>query len=172
MSKSYVLLKTSPRSEAKAIKALRAAGHEARVPTEIRHVRASWRSKRKREIECPLTPRYVVAGFNTVQIPTHDLEGIREVHNEPVSIAGKSILTPADMARLELMPKWADGTAVSHTPISKSIRIGQRVRIVCGPYNGKSAPVKAVKGNRATVSMTMFGVETPVAMPIAWVEVE
>lgn len=155
MSKSY-LLRTKPQGEKKAIDGIQRCGHRAWTPTEERVLRGGRHAKRKRIVRYPLAPRYVVAESTN----PHEL-----IHDVPEVSAVLGALRSPDVARLQAM----EGT-VAATVISKTLAVGQPIIVRDGPLRERHSVIDAITGNDAILRFDILGKETPVTMPLAFLD--
>ena len=162
MTTSY-LLRTKPQGEAKAIAGLTRNHHAAFTPTEQRVLRASRHAKRKRVVEYPLAPRYIVAEAVNPHLLVHEIDEITGV----VSTAGQTALRTADVARLRAM----DGSKAD-TVIWKSLSPGQAVIVRDGPFRGHSSKIEYISMGSldVTINLDILGKATPITMPIAFLD--
>ena len=160
MTTSY-LLRTKPQGEAKAIAGLTRNHHAAFTPTEQRVLRASRHAKRKRVVEYPLAPRYIVAEAANPHLLVHEIDEITGV----VSTAGQTALRTADVARLRAM----DGSK-AETVLHKSLAIGQPIIVRDGPFREHRSIIDGIDGNSATIRIDVLGKQSPVTMPLEWLD--
>jgi len=150
------LLRTKPQGEAKAIKGMSRIGHDAWTPTEERVLRASRHAKRKRVVSYPLAPRYVVTNAANPHLLAHEIDEVSGV---------VGALRTADVARLRAM----DG-AKAETVLHKSLAIGQPIIVRDGPFREHTSVIDGIDGANATIRLDILGKQSPVTMPLAFLD--
>lgn len=153
---STSLLRTTPQGERKAIAGIERTGLKAWTPTEDRVKRAYRHGKKKRIITVPLAPRYVIVETANPHHLIHEVEQVS-------SVVGS--LRDCDVASLRAM----DG-AKAETIIAKSLAVGQRVTVVSGLLRDHHSVIEAITGPDAIVKIDILGKQTPVTMPLAFLD--
>lgn len=149
--------------------ALKKAGVEALVPAakgeEIR--------RRRRVVEAPLVP--VLRGYVLVRcVPSAAaMAGLRRFERvlDIVGTAEKPFRVPEKFVS-KFISKVEDGAYDHRPPSPTEYRLGERVKVVDGPFASFPAEVVSqdMEGNRLTVEVEIFGRPTPVDLDVAQVE--
>jgi transcription antitermination factor NusG len=143
----WYLIWANPKCEARALAGLRALGVAGYRPM-LREVRVHYRSKKRVEVERPMFVRYIFAGIDTARGQT--LAAVRECDGVEglVSFAedGAPLKVPADDLRRVINYEREAATGRRHAPVS--FAIGDRIRIVAGPFSGIETVVSAYEARK------------------------
>lgn len=157
-----------------AEEALRESGWDVFLARERKWRPLRWRRKPTQaavEDGYPRFPGYLFVAVTPPGWPdltawpfTALIRGILSMNGQPVPLA------PGEVDRL----RSEDGTAVPpvmSVPLHRAFVVGQRVRVLAGPFRDFVADLDAVDEGGASITVQIFGRPTPVReLPLAWLE--
>lgn len=165
-SRTWYFLTVVPTSEFETAERLRRVGAETLVPTFLTSARVARHKLVDREF--PLWPGYVCAGFKTSR-PWYEIEHIRTItgalgwDGQPYQLPLHTVELVAETARntLDFRRKPAE---------RRSFRIGDKVKLLRGPFVNHVAEVAAVRRKSVQVLLELFGAVHAVSIPTASIE--
>lgn len=163
----WYVVHTNPRCEARAMAGLRARGFQVYAPQEVvwKTIRKG-RGKRRVRSPRPAFPRYLFVGMRTLSWEAiHSCDGVAGIvcmDHAPIRIRAKEIdnlMVAEDMGMFD------------HAIEPKAVKVGGKVMLTYGPFDGYKATVKTVDGRndeakRLTVEVDILGKGTPMEVPI------
>jgi len=157
---SWFALQVRARYESLAANSLAHQGYERFLPTY--RCRRRW-SDRIKELELPLFPGYIFCRFDPqYRLPILKTPGFVSI----VGIAKHPV--PIDESELAAI-RTLVGSGLSHQPWPY-VRIGQRVRIECGPLDGLEGILENIKGRkRIVISVSLLQRSVAVEIDSTWV---
>lgn len=165
--RTWYVVSVPPQAEFKIEAELRKLGHDAMVPVEYKWRRRNAHSKHKKRKAYPVFPRYVFTGTKG-EPRWPEITSLQPAPVRPVSFGGKPAqLAQADVARLVTISsdKLPEGFN-----LHKAIKAGEVARIAAGPFAGHSAMVRKIEGDRAQMSVPLFGHDNAVLVSLDQLE--
>lgn len=131
-------------------------GYETFVPRMVEEVRQSARRGRrgKRGLIVPALPGYV---FVRMDLVGGDWRGLASVPAVRGVVAVDGVPARLQKVDLDRFVDRAQADAFRRTSIRGRLGIGDRVRMVCGPFEGLEAEIRDVVGINARALMSLFG---------------
>lgn len=157
---SWFAVQVRARYESLAASSLAHQGYERFLPTY--RCRRRW-SDRVKELELPLFPGYIFCRFDPQDrlpiLKTPGFVSIVGIAKQPVPIAESELAAVRTLV----------SSGLSHHPWPY-VRIGQRVRIHCGPLGGLEGILQNIKGcQRIVISVSLLQRSVAVEIDSAWV---
>lgn len=160
---NWYAVRTPPMREFDAETILRKHGYAIICPVRIKSVRASRTTRKKKQVEVPLIPGYVLMGFKGAP-NWHELfrfgrrqeliTGVCGYRGRAQAIPESSMNWVAKMIKttnVEVADKEQHGLG------AESLRRGDKVEVLTGPLSGTIVSIDELKGDSAMCLVELFG---------------
>lgn len=158
---NWYAVRTPPLREFTAETILRQRGYAIICPVLRKRVRASRTTKRKKQIEAPLIPGYVLMGFSGAP-DWHKLFRFGRRQELVTSVCGHrgraQAIPESSMNWIARMIKTIDVEVIDrHEHGFGSLKSGDNVEVLEGPFQGHVVRVEELSGKSATCLIDLFG---------------
>lgn len=163
--RTWYFLTVSPQSEFETADRLHRLGAQTLVPVVVKDVRVARHKLVERKF--PLWPGYVAAGFTTSR-PWYQIEHVSTITGA-LGWDGEPYVLPAETVRM-VAETAAKPLEIRMKRDRQAFRVGDKVKLLKGPFLHHVAEVAAVRKKSVQVLLEFFGAVQEVQIPVSSIE--